>query len=190
LLLLAAGLGSVRWLYATNPAAGPPFGAFLLIAAWIYIEEVMSREASGRLELQAIHRWHRTVFAALGVYVACWNGLALAADMDLLSEVWLPTVQRAMGATAGAMLATWGNYLPKLLSPWRVAEEPFDWQGAHRIAGWGASLGGIAIFVAWLSLPLEAAEVTQKGVLTVVFLLAIGVRFFSLASHSPSGGRS
>jgi hypothetical protein len=51
----------------------------------------------------------------------------------------LLVAQRSLYVVAGGLMAVWGNYLPKLMSPWPPEEEAFDWHRVHRFVGWVCS---------------------------------------------------
>jgi hypothetical protein len=186
---LAAAIGLARWAFRTGEEVGPPYGIVILAAMWVYIEVVHASEGDDRPEATAIRSWHRVVLAAIALYVAVGSGLALAADLDVLGHESLPAARRFMGFTAGVMLALWGNFLPKLLSPWRTQDEPFDWQGVHRVVGWLASLAGVAVALVWVALPLDQATSTSKLLLGTVFGLAVLFKLYSLMTHNRGRDR-
>ena len=54
-------------------------------------------------------------------------GADLAVANGLLGPEWTQIARRLEGIILGSGLAIFGNYMPKLLSPWRLADEPFEW---------------------------------------------------------------
>ncbi len=90
-----------------------------------------------------------------------------------------------MGVLLGVALAIWGNYLPKLLSPWSLEHEPFDWQRVHRFCGWVASLSGIALVAVWLLLPQASAKPAAATIVVTFLVLCLVRKFLSVATHSP-----
>lgn len=108
----------------------------------------------------------------------------LAISADLLDAGWEPISQRIKGVIFGTGMVIWGNYLPKGLSPWRVEDEPFNWQRVHRFTGWVASLGGIAVVIVWLVFPLENARLASVGLVGTCVALVLGRKLLSLAAYS------
>ena len=90
-----------------------------------------------------------------------------------------------MGLLLGVGMVIWGNYVPKLLSPWSVEDEPFEWQRVHRFAGWTATLAGIAMVVVWLALPVETARLAARAILGPAFVLVVGRKLISVVRPSP-----
>jgi hypothetical protein len=181
---LAMALGLAHWTRDPDPNVHLPFGSFLMGALWLLVEWVTAQSESARPEAAlAIRDWHRTVFAVAGLYTAVFVALELAADAELLSEAMRVTAIRGMGTSFGLLMAIWGNFLPKLASPWRRSEEPFDWQGVHRTVGWLVSLGGVTIAVSWLAAPLAAAWTVSKIAFIGAGVLAVGVKFYSVATR-------
>ena len=79
-------------------------------------------------------------------------------------------------------MAICDNYLPKLLSPWHFADQPFDWPRVHRFVGWLFTLGGFAIAAAWLILPSHDAVNLSRGVVGTLCVLGAGRKIVSLAA--------
>ena len=128
--------------------------------------------------------WHRSVVAAVGLMMAVRIGSQLAIATDLLDAEWGPIARRISGVLLGFFLAIWGNYLPKIISPWRAEEEWFDWQRVHRFVGWIASLSGIALVVVWMAFPLEVANFATFCITATFFVLGVGRKFMSVATYS------
>jgi hypothetical protein len=87
-------------------------------------------------------------------------------------------------------MAVWGNYLPKLLSPWQPEEEPFDWQRVHRFAGWAFTIGGIGMMLTWVTLPIDQADAWNPAIVGGVAVLSVGRKLYSLATYSGPRGRA
>lgn len=186
-IALAVAVGLAHWAYDPDPTVHLPFGSFLMGAVWLLVEWLTVRDDSDRAEAAlSIRDWHRTVFLVAGLYTAVFSALKLAADTGLMSETLRIAASRGMGVSAGLLFAIWGNYLPKLVSPWRTEAEPFNWQGVHRFVGRLAALGGVVVAIGWLILPLDVAAMTTERVALVVAALAVGVKFYSVATHSPA----
>ena len=90
---------------------------------------------------------------------------------------------RMRSIVTGAAWAIWGNYLPKLLSPWPTEGEPFAWQRVHRFVGWVFSMVGVGIVVAWLTLPIERADRVGEGLILAAVLVALARKLHSVATH-------
>jgi uncharacterized membrane protein len=148
---------------------------------WAYVEWV-SRSATPEARRAALIRWHRVVFTVVITFALTRLAIRAAFNADIVGDHWIPAARSGVGVASGLLLAAWGNYLPKLLSPWNQEDEPFDWQRVHRFAGWLATIGGLAVAVIWLALPVERAAAVSRVVLLTVFVLAIGRKLLSIAS--------
>jgi hypothetical protein len=157
---------------------------FFLPALWGFIEIRMASADFSRRSVREILRWHRSVFAWVGLIIAVGVGSQVAISAGVLDAEWGPAARRLDGVLFGAGMAIWGNYLPKTLSPWNVEEAPFDWQRVHRFGGWTFSIGGVALVLVWLTLPLEGARSAAVGITATVGLLAVGRKFISVAAYS------
>ena len=192
-VLLVAALSI--WGWWLMPARWPLWAmvAVFLPALWGCVELMQS----GTLPVQReqVMRWHRIVFAVAGLILALKLAPALAIASGQLDAAWGPPAQRIRWIAVGAAWAIWGNYLPKLLSPWPTEIEPFAWQRVHRFVGWVCSLVGVGIIVSWLTLPIGLAERVSEGLMLAGVLLAIARKLYSLATHrpgthEPSGGHA
>ncbi|MGE3275699.1 MAG: hypothetical protein AB7O67_11350 [Vicinamibacterales bacterium] len=93
---------------------------------------------------------------------------------------------RTTGLLAGVGLAVWGNYLPKLTSPWRLEDEPFDWHGVHRFVGQVAFFGGLTLAFISLQVPAEWLRPAVVGVMATSLALALGRKLLSVATYATS----
>ncbi len=180
-VLLVAALS--LWGWRLVPARWPlwvALGAFLP-ALWGYVERMQSGTLPA--EREQIMRWHRTVFAVTGLILALKLAPALAIASGELDAAWGPLTQRILWITVGTACAIWGNYLPKLLSPWPTEGEPFAWQRVHRFAGWVSSIVGVGIIAAWLALPVERAARVGEGLILAGVLLVLARKLHSVATH-------
>lgn len=188
-VLLVAALSLWGWLLM--PARWPLWVAVatFLPALWGYVELMQSGTLP--VERERIIRWHRTVFAVVGLILVLTLAPALAIASGQLDAAWGPLTQRIRWIAVGAAWAIWGNYLPKLLSPWPTEGEPFAWQRVHRFVGWVFSMVGVGIIVASLTLPIELAIPIGEGLMLAAALLAIARKLYSVATHhrphAPSG---
>lgn len=120
----------------------------------------------------------------------CANAFVMLANLsvDLLRESyvvdasWHDFSRRISGMLFGLAFAVWGNLLPKLASPWRFDEEPFDWSGVHRFNGWMFAIAGTVIFIGCLTLPLHDARQLEVVACLTAAVLGIGRKFYSLAT--------
>jgi hypothetical protein len=124
------------------------------------------------------------VFVTVAVVLALRMGIRLAFEHNLLGVEWAPVLRRGFGILGGILLAIWGNYLPKLLSPWRREEQPFDWQRVHRFVGWLAMLSGLGVAAVWLALPIPEANRTTVVVFLAFAALAVLRKLYSLVGLS------
>ena len=164
-------------------ARGPRWVAVaaFLPALWGYIELMQSGTLPA--ECEQIRRWHRTVFAVTGPILALKLASALAITSGQLDVAWGPPALRMRWIVVGAACAIWGNYLPKLLSPWPTEGEPFAWQRVHRFVGWVFSMVGVGIVAAWLTLPVERADRVGEGLMLAAALLALTCKLYSVVTH-------
>src|SRR5208282_3583334 len=82
---------------------------------------------------------------------------------------------RAPMAIAGAFLAATGNAIPKTLTPLAALHcDPAKVQAVQRLAGWIWVLTGLAVVVAWLTLPINLAEATCFLLLPSAILVTVG----------------
>jgi hypothetical protein len=118
---------------------------------WAFLESA----ARGSTEAaRAILRAHRIMIAALALVMsvdivtdlAIYAGFSGGPEGEALGH-------RVNGLLRGTLFALWGNHLPKLMSPWSLDREPFDWQGVHRLVGRVAVAAGFALVVVWSNLP-------------------------------------
>ncbi len=178
-VLIVAGLGVWGWSVDPEHPSRWAFVVFFLPALWGFVELFQ-----GGRRRETIMNWHRYVFAGAGLMLALKVGSELAISTGLLDADWAPISRRIWGVTFGSLLAIWGNYLPKVLSPWSEEEQWFDWQRVHRYAGWLASLSGVALVVAWLAFPLPEARVTTSGICVALAVLGVGRKLISVAEYS------
>jgi hypothetical protein len=180
-ILVTTGLGVWSWLV-------PPFRpvhvglVVLIILVECRVHFAPHRAAASHLLFM------RICFAGMALIMLTSTGVKLAIASELLGADWLAVGRRATGVLTGLGMILYGNFLPKLISPWPLDDEPFDWQGVHRFVGWVFSLGGVAIAGAWLFLPtVDAVRLTVSIVLTTITLSLVR-KFFSMLTwngHRP-----
>jgi hypothetical protein len=82
---------------------------------------------------------------------------------------------RATMAIAGAFLAVTGNAIPKTLMPFAALHcDPAKVQAVQRLAGWIWALAGLAVAIAWLTLPINLAEAISFLLLPSAILVTVG----------------
>ncbi len=79
---------------------------------------------------------------------------------------------RLLGALLGAMVVAYANAIPKALAA-RTRCAPAAQQAARRFAGWILVLGGFGNMLAWLLVPIGAANLTASLILASSLLLAV-----------------
>jgi hypothetical protein len=119
------------------------------------------------------------------------RAVELAVVSGLVDASWGPVAHQARWIITGASLAVWGNFLPKLLSPWPPEDEPFDWSRVHRFAGWLFMCAGATVVGVWLVVPdPDQARFLSRVILGIAITLGVGRKLMSLASpsarHPPS----
>ena len=148
----------------------------------VLVMELAKRPMLNQCAVEAQRSFMRVFFAAIAVALAVGNGTKLAIIAGALDPSWLATGQRAFGVILGTTLALLGNYLPKLVSPWSLRDEPFDWQGVHRFGGWLCLTVGVAVVVCWLALPVGAARSATSSLILTMAVLLLGRKLYSLAT--------
>ncbi|MEZ6096295.1 MAG: hypothetical protein R3C03_19055 [Pirellulaceae bacterium] len=130
----------------------------------------------------------------LRVYLAAtaivWSGAILAmiiADQNGMSHELKTFIRRMVGILFAISMMLFGNYLPKLSSPWRYADEPFDWQGVHRFAGMAFTVVGLVMALGWCFLSVDLAKRLTVVVVVASSIAVISRKWFSLATWRPKG---
>ena len=184
-VILVAGLAVTgRWLFPEVADPSWVLMAVLLPSFW-GILEALQRRKRGRAVDEAVH-WYRWITVWIGLVIAVAFASQLAVAAGIVGPEWAPIARRARGVIFGVGLVTAGNYLPKVLSPWRADEEPPGWQPAQRFFGWVAALCGAALVVVWLSLPVATAGSASEAITVVFVLLTLGSKLVSTAVYSRS----
>jgi hypothetical protein len=90
-------------------------------------------------------------------------------------------------AIVGAFLAVTGNAIPKTLRPLAALHcDPTKVQAVQRLAGWIWALAGVAVAIAWLTLPINLAEAMPFLLLPSAILVTVGqVVWLRRAKPSP-----
>jgi hypothetical protein len=183
-MTLVVALAKWSWALGIDQAWFRLLAGAVVLALWGFVEWRVPRQFSVRASGAGVIQWHRAVFATIGLYIATKQGVRLAFALQYLDPEWVPVAQRSLHILAGGLMAAWGNYLPKLMSPWQPDEEPFDWHGVHRFAGWAVTIGGIVTMLAWFTLPMDRAAAWEPAIVGSVAILSLGRKLYSLATHS------
>ncbi len=186
-VLALAALGAWGWWLDPEHPTRWARVMFLLPFVWGLVELAQPTVGRRAEATERIRTWHRSVVAWAGLVLAVGIGVQLGVAANLLDADWLPIGRRARGVLFAVGMALWGNYLPKMLSPWRLENEPFAWQRVHRFAGWIASFGGIALVGAWLALPLDRARSAEIAIVGISAVLIAARKLASVTTHSGAG---
>ncbi len=160
-----------------------------ILALWGFVEWRVPGQCPVPGSGAGVIRWHRAVFATIALYIAVRHGVRLGFELQYLDPEWVPVARRSLHVVAGGLMAVWGNYLPKLLSPWQPDEEPFDWQRVHRFVGRACTIGGIGTMLMWVTLPIDRADTWEPAIVGSVVVLSLGRKLYSLATHPGPRGR-
>ncbi|HUF47313.1 MAG TPA: hypothetical protein VMM93_05810 [Vicinamibacterales bacterium] len=181
---MLALVGLAAWGLATVPGLPPRWLVPIVIVAglWTYVEWVARSPRTAWTPTADIMRWHRTVFGVIALFLAVKFAARLAFTAEAIDPEWIPLARRSFGITVGLMFTVWGNYLPKLLSPWPPGREPFNWQGVHRFVGRLVTLAGLTVMIVWLVLPLDIARLVSAAVVLGTCLIVVGRKLYSVAT--------
>ena len=188
-LSLTLVTGMSAWSWAVFPEKW--LSAAITAAVFAFCVILMESRRPATLDRGAVngHKFFMRLMLSAAALIMTLNiGTKLAVATDLVDPSLLPLSQRVSGVSLGVLFVLFGNYLPKLSSPWSLADEPFDWQGVHRFVAWVCSLAGMAIAISWLVFPETAGQATAPLLLTMA-VLALARKFYSLATwrgHRPS----
>jgi len=127
-------------------------------------EETARRDAGG-----SVRRGVATAGLILAISLGAKLGVALGAvhygDIAL----------RATMVIVGAFLAVTGNAIPKTLTPLASLQcDSAKVQAVQRLAGWIWTLAGLAVAIAWLTLPINVAEAMSYLLLPSAILVTVG----------------
>jgi len=181
---LVAALGVAGWVLL--PAKAGVWLGLIVVPSliWAFLEFATHR---GTDAARAIRTAHRLTIAAacLLVFVDVSADLTVVLGLD---PVWRSVGLRLKWFMTAAYWLAWGNYLPKLRSPWGLAREPFDWQSVHRFVGRAFVICGSALFVVWTLLP--EAEARRASLIIVLATIVAGVsrKLLSVVRYSWRGG--
>jgi hypothetical protein len=127
-------------------------------------EEAARRDAGGSVR-------SGIVTAGLILMISLGAKLAVALGAVHYGDIAL----RVTMAIMGAFLAVTGNAIPKTLRPLGALDcDPAKVQVVQRLAGWIWALAGLAVAIAWLTLPINLAEAMSFLLLPCAILVTVG----------------
>jgi len=180
-------LGVVGWVLVPAKATSWAFVVAFPPLLWAFLESA----ASGPTEAaRAILRMHRLLIAALALIIAVDVGTDLAVLGSLVDSDARLVARRFDGVLKGALFALWGNHPPKLMSPWSLEREPFDWQGVHRFVGRVAVAAGLGLILVWSTQPFARAEGAADVIVVTGCGLALAYKAISVMRYSTRERRS
>lgn len=189
-MTMMMALATWSWVLAVEHASFRLLIGLVIVALWGFVEWRVPGQGAAQGQGAGVIRWHRAVFATIGLFIAMRHGVRLGFELQYLDPEWVPVARRSLHVIAGGLMAVWGNYLPKLMSPWQPEEEPFDWQGVHRFVGWASTIGGIVTMLTWATLSIDRAEAWDPVIVGSVVVLSLGRKLYSLATYSAPRGRA
>lgn len=177
-VVLAVLLCILSWKLKPNPGV-EAIDVFALPAIWGLFEV---RYACGRhlRGADSRHRMMRIFVIWLAFCIALDSGPELAIYTGRISTD-LAVAHTVTGLFLALSMVLWGNYLPKVVSPWNVGDEPFDWQRVHRFAGRACVLSGVLAVAAWMILPYEKARLVSTTAVVTATLLIVAYKWTSLS---------
>ncbi len=164
---LVAVLAALNWAYDPSDLwRWALSGSFLLIAWSVF--EILFRAGPAKNQI----RGAALLAAALLIVTLGFSALDAA---GLFGAQGGDITRRAYGVGVGLMLVVIGNFMPKQLEPLLEKKcSPAAIQSLQRFAGWTFVLGGIGYAVAWLALPMAAADTISTAFCVTAIVLVIG----------------
>jgi hypothetical protein len=189
LLLVATGAAIVAGIGVTGRALVPTADAdwaSLVVSGpmtWAFLEAVAFARRRSRHADQE-RRYLRYVGATIFLFLILEAGPVLAIGAGWLGSGWAARLARTQGVLIGMALAVWGNFLPKLMSPWTLEQEPFDWQRVRRFGGWLSVLAGVVTAAAWMTRPEETARYVTVVAVGTVLALTLAYKLVSRVAYA------
>lgn len=155
LLAAATALAGVDWYL--QPQRAVAWGAALAFVGVMALALLGASRLSGTAPASRAAESLRSGVAFGSLILVCSLGAKLLAALGAMGSEEIS--HRVSMAILGVLVAFGGNGLPKMLTP--LAElrcDPARVQALQRRAGWTFVLSGLAFSVAWLVLPIAAAE--------------------------------
>jgi hypothetical protein len=172
LIALNTLLLAENW-YLRPQSAGPWFVVLLVLIGMTLALVLVSREPKEEATRRVAGGSVRRGIVTAGLILAISLGAKLAAALGAVHSG--DFAHRATMAIAGAFLAVIGNAIPKTLTPLAAQHsDPAKVQAVKRLAGWIWALAGLAVAIAWLTLPIYLAEVMSFLLLPSAILVTVG----------------
>jgi hypothetical protein len=170
LIALNTLLVAANW-YLRPQSAGNWFVVLLLLIGMTLALLLVSREPKEEATRRDAGVRSGIVTAGLILVISLGAKLAVALGAVHYGDIAL----RATMAIAGAFLAVTGNAIPKTLMPFAALHcDPAKVQAVQRLAGWIWALAGLAVAIAWLTLPINLAEAISFLLLPSAILVTVG----------------
>jgi hypothetical protein len=170
LIALNTLLVAENW-YLRPQSAGGWFVVLLLLIGMTLALVLVSREPKEEAARRDAGIRSGIVTAGLILVISLGAKLAVALGAVHYGDIAL----RATMAIAGAFLAVTGNAIPKTLTPLAALHcDPAKVQAVQRLAGWTWALAGLAVAIAWLTLPINLAEAMSFLFLPSAILVTVG----------------
>jgi hypothetical protein len=156
-----------------RPQSAGAWLVVLLVLIGMTLALVLSREPKEEAARRDAGSSVRSGIVTAGLILAISLGAKLA--MALGAVHYGDIALRATMAIVGGFLAVTGNAIPKTLTPLAALHcDPAKVQAVQRLAGWIWALAGLAVAIAWLTLPINLAEAMSFLLLPSAILITVG----------------
>jgi len=156
-----------------RPQSAGAWLVVLLVLIGMTLALVLSREPEEETARRDAGSSVRSGIVTAGLILAISLGAKLA--MALGAVHYGDIALRATMAIVGGFLAVTGNAIPKTLTPLAALHcDPAKVQAVQRLAGWTWALAGLAVAIAWLTLPINLAEAMSFLLLPSAILVTVG----------------
>ena len=156
-----------------RPQSAGAWLVVLLVLIGMTLALVLSREPEEETARRDAGSSVRSGIVTAGLILAISLGAKLA--MALGAVHYGDIALRATMAIVGGFLAVTGNAIPKTLTPLAALHcDPAKVQAVQRLAGWIWALAGLAVAIAWLTLPINLAEAMSFLLLPTAILVTLG----------------
>jgi hypothetical protein len=176
LIALNILLVAENW-YLRPEKAGAWFVVLLVLIGMTLALVLDSRETTEKAARRGAGVSFRSGIVTAGLILVISLGAKLAVALGAVDHGDIAL--RVIMAITGVFLAVTGNAIPKTLTPLAALHcDPAKVQAAQRLAGWMWALAGLAVAIAWLTLPINSAETMTFLLLPSAMLITIwqGVR--------------
>lgn len=166
---LAVALAAVNWYFAPRFALVWLAEMGSMAICWI-LPTVLAW--SGRPQSESERNFLGLSVVLSGLMIIGSQGLTLAVILGFAHGNF---VLRGVGVMIGAVFATIGNALPKVLGPLTATRcSPAQAQRLQRLSGWAFVIAGLGWMAAWIFAPIAQAAtiaITLCGAIVVVVFL-------------------